>query len=127
MNTMGMYKRRSLWGNPEPTYYGSQWVRADKGGMLIGAAKLGRRVEAGDVLGTVVDPITNDRQELLAPTSGRVIGMALNQFVMPGYAAFHLGIEAASLEELEQVPDETSLDHSIAQFSDVEMERSDTE
>lgn len=129
MNTMGMYKRRSLWGNPEPTYYGSQWVRADKGGMLMSTAKLGKRVQAGDVLGTVVDPITNSKQELLAPASGRVIGMALNQFVMPGYAAFHLGIEAPSIEELnEKLEDpDSGLDHSVAQFNEMEYERDDSE
>jgi predicted deacylase len=129
MNTMGMYKRPSLWGNPEPTYYGSQWVRADKGGMLIGTAKLGRRVQAGDVLGTVVDPITNAKQELRAPASGRIIGMALNQFVMPGYAAFHLGIEAPSIEALEQVPEDpgSGIDHSVAQFSEIADDRDDSE
>jgi len=128
MNTMGMYRRPSLWGNPEPTYYGSLWVRADKGGMLMGNAKLGKRVRKGDVLGTVVDPITNQQQNLLAPASGRVIGMALNQFVMPGYAAFHLGIEAPSLEELESIPEGSAaeFDHSVAQTAEFENERDDS-
>jgi predicted deacylase len=126
MNTMGMYKRPSLWGNPEPTYYSSLWIRANKGGMLIADAKLGRRVREGDVLGIVVDPITNDKQKLLAPASGRVIGMALDQFVMPGYAAFHLGIEAPSLDELENQPGEADFDHSVAQLQH-EDERDDSE
>lgn len=126
MNTMGMYKRPSLWGNPEPTYYSSLWIRANKGGMLIADAKLGKRVREGDVLGTVVDPITNSKQKLLAPTAGRVIGMALDQFVMPGYAAFHLGIEAPSLDELENQPGEANFDHSVAQLQH-EDERDDSE
>ncbi len=114
LDDLGMYDRRSLWGNPEPTYYGSMWVRADKGGMLLGRVKLGKRVREGDVLGTVTDPITNVQQEILAPASGRVIGMALNQFVMPGYAAFHLGVEAPSMEELPDAPSAEELDHSVA-------------
>ena len=126
MNTMGMYKRPSLWGNPEPTYYSSLWIRANKGGMLIADANLGKRVREGDLLGIVVDPITNDKQELLAPSSGRVIGMALDQFVMPGYAAFHLGIEAPSLDELENQPGEANFDHSVAQLQH-EDERDDSE
>lgn len=128
MNTMGMYKRPNLWGNPEPTYYSSLWLRADKGGMLMGSTKLGKRVRKGDVLGTVVDPITNQQQDLLAPASGRVIGMALNQFVMPGYAAFHLGIEAPSLEELENMPEGSpaEFDHSVARTAEFENERDDS-
>jgi predicted deacylase len=127
MDNLHMYDRRSLWGNPEPTYYGSLWVRADKGGMLIGEVKLGKRVRAGDVLGSVTDPITNARQDILAPITGRVIGMALNQFVMPGYAAFHLGVEARSLEDLPESPSEDEIDHSVAQTAGVADERDDSE
>ena len=52
--------------------------------------KLGRRVKQGDLLGKVTDPITNEQVEIHAPHSGRVIGLALNQFVMPGFATFHI-------------------------------------
>ncbi len=114
LDDMGMYKRRSFWGTPEPTYYGSMWVRADKGGMLLGDVKLGKRVKEGDVLGTVTDPITNVKQDILAPQAGRVIGMALNQFVMPGYAAFHLGVEAPSGDALPESPSAEEIDHSVA-------------
>lgn len=94
MDTMEIYDRRSLWGNPEPVYYQSRWVRADGGGILAGEVQLGRRVQPGDLLGTVIDPISNEQQQILSPYRGRVIGMAVDQFVMPGYATFHLGIEA---------------------------------
>jgi len=127
MDNMGMYKRRSLWGNPEPTYYGSMWVRADKGGMLLGEVRLGKRVKLGDVLGTVTDPITNATQEIVAPREGRVIGMALNQFVMPGYAAFHLGVEAPSLDELPAAPADDDGDHSVALSDSVMDDRDDSE
>ncbi|MGD8831014.1 MAG: succinylglutamate desuccinylase/aspartoacylase family protein [Pseudomonadales bacterium] len=114
LDSLSMYDRRSFWGTPEPTYYGSMWVRADKGGMLIGDVKLGKRVKQGDVLGTVTDPITNFQQQIVAPQSGRVIGMALNQFVMPGYAAFHLGVEASSIEDMPSEPGSEDIDHSMA-------------
>lgn len=127
LDDMEMYDRRSLWGNPEPTYYGSMWIRADKGGMLLGEVKLGKRVKEGDVLGTVTDPITNAKQEILAPRSGRVIGMALNQFVMPGYAAFHLGVEAPSVDELPESPSEDEFDHSIALTAEMMDERDDSD
>ena len=127
LDDMGMYKRRSLWGSPEPTYYGSMWVRADKGGMLLGDVKLGKRVKEGDVLGTVTDPITNVKQEILAPQSGRVIGMALNQFVMPGYAAFHLGVEAPVGGALPESPSAEEIDHSVALAEGFLDERDDSD
>lgn len=93
LDTLQMYNKRSLWGNPEPTYYSSAWVRADQGGILMSGVKLGHKVRAGDELGTVTNPISNEQMRIKAPYSGRVIGMALNQFVMPGFATFHLAIE----------------------------------
>lgn len=102
LDTLDMYDKRSLWGNPEPTYYNSLWVRADQGGILLSAVKLGRLVKAGDALGTVTNPITNKRVQIDAPYDGRVIGMALNQFVMPGYAVFHLATEG----EVEEVTED---------------------
>jgi uncharacterized protein len=95
LDTMQMYNKRSLWGNPEPTYYSSSWVRADKGGLLLSDVRLGRKVKQGDSLGTVTDPITNEQVQITAPYPGRVIGMALNQFVMPGFATFHIATEGA--------------------------------
>ena len=108
LDTMEMYDKRSLWGNPEPTYYSSSWIRADQGGILLSSVKLGRRVKAGDKLGTVTDPISNEMVDIVAPYPGRVIGMALNQFVMPGFATFHLAIEGAleNMEENEHFHDE---------------------
>ncbi|MEO1204486.1 MAG: deacylase, partial [Pseudomonadota bacterium] len=35
------------------------------------------------------------RVELRSPYAGRIIGMARNQVVMPGFAAFHVGIQTA--------------------------------
>lgn len=94
LDTLGMYNKRSLWGNPEPIYYTSRWIRADQGGILFSKVKLGKRVNVGDLLGTVTDPITNERLSIVASHKGRVIGMAVNQFVMPGFATFHIGLEA---------------------------------
>ena len=60
---------------------------------MFSKIKLGKRVRQGDLLGHVTDPITNEQAEIVAPFSGRVIGMAVNQFVMPGYATYHLAAE----------------------------------
>ena len=73
----------------------SAWVRADQGGILLSEVKLGKKVRVGDTLGTVTDPISNEQVVIQAPYEGRIIGMALNQFVMPGFATFHLATEGA--------------------------------
>jgi predicted deacylase len=91
--TLGMVKKRRLWGEPEPVYYRSSWVRANNGGILLSDVGLGSTVRKGDILGTITDPMNNARSEVRSPYSGRIIGMARNQVVMPGFAAFHVGIQ----------------------------------
>jgi predicted deacylase len=93
--TLGMIKKRNVWRDPEPVYYRSSWVRADNGGILLADVSLGSTVRKGDLLGTINDPMSNARSELRSPYSGRIIGMARNQVVMPGFAAFHIGIQTA--------------------------------
>lgn len=100
ISTLSMQRRRSIWGDPEPVYYRSTWVRADSGGILFADVSLGSTVRKGDVLGTITDPVSNARAELRAPYSGRVLGMARNQVVMPGNAAFHLGIADDTPEDM---------------------------
>ncbi len=105
ISTLSMQRRRSIWGDPEPVYYRSTWVRADSGGILFADVSLGSTVRKGDLLGTITDPVSNARAELRAPYSGRVLGMARNQVVMPGNATFHLGIESEEdPEELAEQP-----------------------
>ena len=113
LDTLGMYQKRGIWGNPEPTYYSSAWIRSDQGGILLSSIKLGRSVKKGELLGTVTDPITNEESAIYAPFKGRVIGMAVNQFVMPGYAAFHLAAAVPIDEVLE--------DDGSAHMGDVEV------
>jgi len=89
--TLGMTKQRRYWGDPEPVYYASKWVRVDNGGILFSDVALGERVSEGELLGVVTDPISNQQHRIYAPTSGRVLGMALNQVVLPGFAAYRIG------------------------------------
>jgi predicted deacylase len=89
-----MLRKMRLWGDSEPVYYRSTWVRANRGGILLSDVGLGSTVREGDLLGTITDPISNESTRLYSPYSGRVIGMARNQVVMPGFAAFHLGIQS---------------------------------
>lgn len=99
---MGMYGKQKRWTRIAPVYYRSAWVRANQSGILFSKATLGQRVREDDVLGTVTDPITNARTTIRSPYTGRIIGMALDQVVLPGFAAYHIGIqtpEAILIEE----------------------------
>ncbi len=93
LNTLGMVKKIRLWGEAEPVYYRSTWVRANRGGILLADVALGSTVRQGDLLGTITDPMNNASTKLYSPHSGRIIGMARNQVVMPGFAVFHVGIQ----------------------------------
>jgi predicted deacylase len=97
-----------LEGRPRPldrqqVYHRSRWVRVNDGGIFLTDRTLGERVERGDVLGSVTDPVSNHRSDVIAPFAGQIIGMAVPQVVIPGYAAFHLGIDDGG-EALEPAP-----------------------
>lgn len=103
LNHLEMVPRFRRWGEPQPVYYESQWVRANEGGILVSSVTLGAVVRKGQLLGTVTDPITNRRVDVRAPFDGRVLGMALNQSVIPGFAAYHIGIRRSE-SELTETP-----------------------
>ncbi|MDX1497241.1 MAG: succinylglutamate desuccinylase/aspartoacylase family protein [Salinisphaeraceae bacterium] len=108
MYELGMREKRLTWSDPQPVFYESQWVRVSRGGILLSTVKLGAKVNRGQLLGTVTDPITNAYNEIHSPFSGRVLGMALNQVVMPGYAAYHIGIERSEEELVNEAESEPS-------------------
>jgi len=94
---------------PQHVYRRSRWIRVDEGGIFLTDRALGEVIAEGDFLGTVTDPISNERSELYAPFGGRIIGMAFSQVVIPGFAAFHVGVDGEpGLEEpdLEEPGDE---------------------
>jgi len=109
MHQLGMIERERRWSTPQPVFYESYWVRSDHGGILLTLVRVGDVVSEGTVMGTVTDPLTNVRHEIRSPYRGRVLGMALNQVVMPGFAAFRIGIqtteEAVQEEAAREVPD----------------------
>lgn len=122
MSHLGMLDTNRLWSAPQPVYYESHWVRADDGGILTSEVSVGDMVSEGDLLGSVTDPITNRRVHLTSPYDGRVIGMALNQAVIPGFAAYHIGVqreeravapEAGAAPSTEQTPPPIEEGHQV--------------
>lgn len=94
MEKQGMISRMFVWGDPQPVYYNSAWVRANHGGILFSEVKLGAKVSKGQILGYIADPITNAQYPIHSSSDGRIIGMAVDQVVMAGFAAYHIGTEA---------------------------------
>lgn len=95
MAKSGMYSKLGLWVKPKPAFYDSAWVRVNSSGILFSSMELGDYVEKGDVLGAVNNPVSNEQIDIVSPHKGRILGMALDQFVMPGFAVYHIGIHAA--------------------------------
>lgn len=87
--------------NPPPlesiAFLRTRWVRCDQGGILVSRVGLGDEIEVGQVLGTISDPLSDKVAPVVTPIRGRVLGMALDQVVMPGFAAFHIGYDAHPL------------------------------
>lgn len=96
MNRMGMVDKVIRWRGEQPIYRRSKWERADRGGVLFSEVELGEEVDKDQLLGTITDPITNLKSEIRASSGGRILGMALPQFVMPGFAAYRIGIDGGA-------------------------------
>lgn len=93
LSNLAMLENNASWDKLESIYYHSTWVRVDHSGILFSTVELGDEITKNKVLGVVTDPITNTRSEIISPYNGRVIGMAVDQVVMPGFAGFHIGIQ----------------------------------
>ncbi len=116
MHRLGMTRSYRMWSEPQAVLYASRWVRSNAGGMLFSTAALGDRVRVGQRLGKVVDPVNNRESEIVSPLQGRVIGIALNQLVLPGFAAYHIGVErseSTAVQEAARMPHETRAAESM--------------
>lgn len=100
LENLDMRKASRFWGAPQPVFFESEWIRAGQGGILLSEVSLNDQVRKGEILGTVTDPISNTGSAIIAPYDGRVLGMAVNQVVHAGFAAYRIG-EEKSAEEVE--------------------------
>ncbi|HBK55457.1 MAG TPA: peptidase M14 [Xanthomonadales bacterium] len=95
---------RPDWGSDQPAlFYASRWLRAEHGGLLISEVALGEQVEVGQRLGRIIDPLSDRIHEVRSNLAGRMLGMAENQQVLPGFALYHIGLDS----DLRSSPDES--------------------
>jgi len=80
----------------------TNWLRAPESGVLRTFVPLGGKVEAGQVIAMVADPLGTSETPMLAPTTGMVIGRTNLPLVYEGDATFHIaqyGRKAAKVEQ----------------------------
>lgn len=73
-------------------YRQAHWVRAVAGGILVNQVALGDDVTKESEIATVTDPMTSVRYSIFSPYAGKVIGLAFDQLVMPGFAIAHIAV-----------------------------------
>lgn len=85
----------------------SQWVRAGQSGILRSLVASGAKVEAGDILAYINDPLGENSETIVSPISGIVIGKTNLPLVFEGEAIFHI----ASYERTEKISDHIEAYH----------------
>ncbi len=75
----------------------SRWVRSSTSGLFIWSVKSGVYVDKGDKLGEIKDPFGTKSVDVLASTSGHIIGHNNACVVSLGDALFHIGNEFSEL------------------------------
>ncbi len=104
LHNLDMYKSMRLWLMSQPVFYQSSWVRSKQGGILLSTVELDETVDKGQLLGRVVDPITNTSSDILSPYKGKVLGKAIDQVVSPGFATFHIGMVSSEEQLAKPLP-----------------------
>lgn len=97
MRELGMRGRpksqeKGLTKSSKPTFEAttSRWIRAPRSGTFVLQAGLGERIERGEPIGLLTDPMGQYESLIPAPESGVVIGVKLNPVVYRGDALVHL-------------------------------------
>ena len=95
------YKSEALVANT------TRWVRAAQSGILRSLVATGAKVEIGDLLAYVNNPLGENTEELVSPVSGIVIGKTNLPLVFAGEALFNI----ASYEAVERVAENIDAYH----------------
>ncbi len=85
----------------------SQWVRAPQSGILRALIATGAKVEVGDRLAYINDPLGENICEVVSPVNGIVIGKTNLPLVFAGEALFNI----AAYEETDQISDHIEAYH----------------
>lgn len=94
LSEMGMWLPKETRKNIEPPYQvivrSSEWLRAEKGGILDLAVKPGDLIYKGDIIGSILNPFGKTVTEMRAPMTGIVIGVTTAPLAIPGTGVVHV-------------------------------------
>ena len=85
----------------------TRWVRAAQSGILRSLVATGAKVEIGDLLAYINNPLGENTEELVSPVSGIVIGKTNLPLVFAGEALFNI----ASYEAVDRVAENIDAYH----------------
>ncbi|KFI23936.1 succinylglutamate desuccinylase/aspartoacylase family protein [Nitrosococcus oceani] len=120
MNELGMVDEGETKSAPEAVFHQTKWIRTHQAGILLSEVELGDPIKAGQQLGIITNPITNQQIPIVSPYHGQLLGMALNQVTIPGYAAYHIGIKADKPGPIEELPEHVATKTEMLDYSDGE-------
>ncbi len=100
---MGMWQDRPAARPPyQVIVKSSDWVRADKGGILDLGVKPGDLVYTDDVLGAILNPFGRTVTQIRSPATGIVIGVTTAPLTIPGTGIVHLARLRKTLGRVER-------------------------
>jgi predicted deacylase len=80
----------------------SEWIRAEKGGILDLEARAGDLIYEGDHLGSILNPFGKMVTEIRAPHTGIVIGVTKEPLTIPGTGMIHIAKLKKTLATVER-------------------------
>ncbi len=103
LSHMGMWPEREAARPPfQVIVKVSDWIRAEKGGILDLVVKPGDLIYEGDLIGTILNPFGKARTQIRTPTTGIVIGVTTAPLTIPGTGIIHIARLKKTLSMVER-------------------------
>ncbi len=92
LTAMGMWQPDEEMSRPpfQVIVKGSEWVRAEKGGILDLAVKPGDLLYTGDLIGSILNPFGKTVTQIRSTCTGIVIGVTTAPLTIPGTGIIHI-------------------------------------
>ncbi len=119
MRRIGMLPKSRSKKPPQAPIVSDQtnWLRAPESGILRNFVPLGAKVEKGQTIAIVADPLGETETPIIAPSNGMVIGRTNLPLVYEGDATFHIaryGRKVATVEkQVEEFQEELLPDDAV--------------
>jgi len=83
---------------PEPKeenkiVWNSTWIRARSAGLFHPQISAGELIQKHQLVGSIIDPFGEHKEEVKAPVTGYVVGLNNNPVVNAGDALLHVGMD----------------------------------